>query len=192
MRVVFFDFETGGVELHHPNIQLAAVAVDEHLKELAIFSERIIFNEEACDPQALAMNHYDRDLWKATALEPAVVFKRFAAFLRSFDDIEMVSQRTGRPYRVARLAGHNAATFDGPRLQAKFRSLNLFLPASYQILDTLQRALWYFHEHPSQAKPASYQLGDLADYFGIETPEAHDALADCRTTIKLFKALTGA
>lgn len=29
ITTVYFDFETGGVEMHHPNISLAAICKDE-------------------------------------------------------------------------------------------------------------------------------------------------------------------
>ena len=45
MEVVFFDFETGGLEDSRPNIQLAAIAVDENWNETATFEAKIKFDE---------------------------------------------------------------------------------------------------------------------------------------------------
>ncbi len=38
--------------------------------------------------------------------------------------------------------------------------------------------------------PVSHKLKDLAAYLGIPQPNAHDALADCRTTLSLLKRIT--
>ena len=65
-----------------------------------------------------------------------------------------------------------------------------FLPAAYSVLCTLQRSLWYFQENPHAERPANLKLGTLAQHFGIELDNAHDALADVRATVKLYKALT--
>ena len=52
---VFFDFESGGTEPEHPNIQLAAIAV-RGWKEVDAFERKIDFIESDCDPAAIALN----------------------------------------------------------------------------------------------------------------------------------------
>jgi DNA polymerase III epsilon subunit-like protein len=187
--LVIFDLETGGVEPRHPDIQLAALVVDGD-REVGAFHARIIFDVAACDPEALKMNSYDAELWKAEALPEHVVIAQFARFLDPYRSIERVSKRTGRPYTIAKLAGHNAQRFDGPRLRAMFERHDRFLPAdTYGVLDTWQRALWWFHE-TGAAPPKSFKLPDLCQYFGIEVPEGvHDARADVALTSQLIKRL---
>jgi DNA polymerase III epsilon subunit-like protein len=185
MITVFFDFETGGIRDDQPNIQLGAIAVDEHFRELAAFEEKIQFDEAAADPQALAINHYRRDRWTA-AKPPAEVARLFAQWLRPFCCAEKIS-KLGKPYAVARLAGHNAAVFDGPRLRRMFSEAQLFCPAELHVRDTLQRALWHFDERGIEL--ASFRLTELSKHFGIPTNGAHDALEDVRLSIAIARAM---
>ncbi len=191
MITVYFDTETAGLRPTQPIIQLAAVAVDENSwDELGHFEAKLLFDESGADAEALAINHYDPEVWRKSGDTSLTAALNFARFLEPYKSIQMVSKRTGRPYSVARLAGHNAATFDGPRLQALFSNLGLFLPADPRVRCTLQRAIWYFEESGSPA-PCNYKLESLCKHFGIEIPEsgAHDALTDVRLTVQLAKAM---
>lgn len=179
-RIVFFDLETGGLGPKHPDIQLAAVAANR-FEPVESFEAKIEFCEEDCEPGALRVNSYDAKTWEREAKPESVVVSEFRAFLRRHAVIDMVSQR-GNSYRIARLCGHNAASFDAPRLQAMFRRHDAFLPASYKVLDTLQLALWI-------GDFDSHKLSDLCASCGIKTDGAHDALADVRMTVKLAKHL---
>ncbi len=102
--------------------------------------------------------------------------------------IEMTSKR-GSAYSVARLAGHNAATFDGPRIQSMFKRYDQFLPAHPQVMCSLQRAMWFAME--TETKFKSLKLSALCEHFGIPLPDAHDALADVRGSIAIVKAMQG-
>jgi len=182
--IVFFDFETGGVEEKHPNIQLAAIAVDEQWNELASFEAKIRFNEADADPVALQMNHYDPAIWKEKAEPAAQVVAHFDQFLQTYKSVKMVSKRTGNPYAVARLAGHNAVTFDMPRLKRMYGER--FLPAHPVPLCTYQLCLWYFQGKDKQ--PQVLRLPTLAKWFGIPH-DAHDALADVRASMMVARAI---
>lgn len=185
LSTVYFDLETGGLEEYHPDIQLAALAIGPDWEELDCFQAKIQFDESKADPAALKLNSYDPDTWKAEALPIGQVIGEFGTFLNQHKSMQMISKRTNEPYSVARLAGHNAATFDGPRLRRMFR--NTFLPAHPIPLCTLQRCLWYFHER--NEKPENYKLETLCKYFDVPLVGAHDALADVRATVGLAKAL---
>ena len=184
METIFFDFETGGVKDEHPNIQLAAVVVDEYWKELATFEMKIKFDEAKADPEALKMNHYDAAVWAREAKAAPYVFGSFDSFLAGHKSIPMVS-KAGKPYSVARLAGHVAATFDMPRLKRFYA--DRFLPAHPLVLDTLQLAMWFFLRKAKQ--PENYKLTTILAHLGIPIPDAHDALADVRGAIALAKAI---
>lgn len=186
MTTIYFDFETGGIEPHHPDIQLAAVAVDATWVELEAFQMKIQFDEAKADTEALKINHYSADVWKAEAQPEALVVARFSQFLDRHKSVEMISKK-GWPYHIARLAGHNAATFDGPRLKAMFQRHAQLLAAHPQVMCTLQRALWYAVETGTAFK--SLKLSVLCEHFGIPLPDAHDALADVRGSIALARAL---
>lgn len=189
MSLVVFDSETGGLTLADPTIQLAAVALGPDLTELEAFNVRIQFDESNVDPQALAMNHYDADLWKREAIPERNALDDFAMFLKRHASVEMISKAKGTPYYVARLAGYNAADFDGPRLKNHFQQHSLFLAAHPRVLCVLQRAQWWFQEHPEAKPPADMKLGTVCHHFGIPVGDAHDALVDCRLTVRLMRAL---
>ena len=188
VTVVYFDLETAGVEDYRPDIQLAAVAVDEDLIEVASIEMKIQFDVALADPEALRINHYDAAVWRDQALPLPTVVARFGRFLDNFKTLQRVSKRTGRPYKVAQLAGHNAATFDGPRLKSMYTRAGVFLGADPRVLDTMQLAMWWFHQR--RMEPENYKLVPLCQYFGIPVgDDAHDALADVRLTVRLAKAL---
>lgn len=189
MSIVYFDLETGGVDVYHPDIQIAAAVIDGNGKTLETFQRKIQFDESKAEPDALAMNHYSADVWKAEALPESQVVAEFAAFLKRHTSVEMLSKRTGRPYSVARLAGYNAATFDGPRIKEMFRRHQAFLPAHPLVLCVMQRAMWWTQE--TGTKLENLKLGTVAAALGIDHADAHDALGDVITTAAVARALTG-
>lgn len=190
MTSVCFDLETGGLLPTEPDIQLAAVAVDSDYNELATFERKIQFDESKASPVALRINHYDPEVWKKEAKPLQVVCREFSEFLEPYRKLRKVS-KIGREYFVARLFGHNAATFDAPRLKGMFEATGMFLPADLRVRCTLQRALWWMDENGQDAE--RFQLGSslttLCEYFGIPVIDAHDALGDVRMTIALAKKL---
>lgn len=105
-RIVIIDFETGGTLPQHPNIQLAAIAVDEEWNEVDHFESKITFNPADCDPKALELNHFDGNAWH-DAPRSDEVFAKFCGFLKNHATMEMRSKRTGNPYKVARIAAYN-------------------------------------------------------------------------------------
>ena len=183
---IFFDTETGGVLPHQPTIQLAGIVVDDSdWSEKASFECKIKFDEKDADPEALKINHYTPEAWR-DAIPGPVAALRFAKFCEPYRSIQMVSKRTGNPYSVGKLAGHNAATFDLPRLRQLFGEN--FFPFSYHVKDTLQRALWFYEEHPEVKRPESLKLSVLCESFGICVDGAHEALADVRMSAAIAKA----
>lgn len=187
MSIIYFDLETGGLRDDQPDIQLAAVAVAPDGREMEVFQRRIQFDEAKADPEALKINHYDADLWAKEAVPEAQALAEFSAFMNRYRSIEMVSKRTGQPYSVARLAGYNAATFDGPRLKRMFERHRAFMPAHPQTLCVYQRAIWWFLERGLSLN--NMKLGTVCGHFGIALPDAHDALADVKATAKLADCL---
>lgn len=184
--IVFFDFETGGVLDSHPNIQLAAIAVDESSDwaEVATYESKILFNLSEADPEALRINHYTAEAWSEAVPEKNVCVQ-FSAFLKRFAEIECVSKSSGSKYNVCRIAGHNAATFDGPRLRQMFARHKQFLPAHPVVLCTMQRALWWARE--SQTALPNVKLATVCEQLGIALDHAHDALHDCRASAAIAR-----
>jgi DNA polymerase III epsilon subunit-like protein len=191
MTTIYFDLETGGLELFHPVIQFAAVAIDGGFRELEAIETKIRFNEADCTAEALAINHYDPEVWAQCAVPMEAAVVRIAAFMRRHRCVPKVS-KTGTTYYVARLCGHNAAAFDGPRLRKMFSDLGVFFPGDLRIRDTLQRAFWWFDEAGTAPPDDIFKLGPLCEYFGIEIPAgeaAHDALTDVRLSVRLAQAM---
>ena len=186
---VYFDLETGGIEERHPNIQIAAIAVRDG-KETDAIEHKIHFDEAAADPEALVINHYDAAVWAAQAVTLDTAVRAFSGFCREHADLELISQRTGRPYSVARLAGHNVVSFDIPRLRRMFDATgDGYIPACWWYpLDTYQRAIWYFAERDVPA-PENYRLPTLAAHFGLDAAGAHDALADVRLAAGIARVI---
>ncbi|MCA1625996.1 MAG: hypothetical protein LC778_19810 [Acidobacteria bacterium] len=82
-KIVYFDFETAGLTDNHPNIQLAAIAVDsDTFEELDSFEAKIQFDESKADPEALKINHYSRDVWEREAKTCGHVTYLFCEFLK--------------------------------------------------------------------------------------------------------------
>lgn len=186
---MFADLETAGLETWRPIIQIAAIAVTSSLRELEAFEAKLRFEERYAAPEALQKNHYSQERWQREALPGRVVAERFAEFLKRHATVDVASAR-GRTYQVAQLVAHNAA-FDGAFLQAWFERLGMFLPGHFRVLCTMQRAVWLFHEDKSLTPPADFKLGTLCQFFGVRlhAEEAHDALADVRATVELYRAM---
>lgn len=185
MTTIIFDLETGGLELHHPIIQIAAVAVSEFGKTTDEFQRKIQFREQDADARALEINHYDPAVWAKDAKPLETVLREFARFLEPHKYLQCVS-KAGKPYNVARLASYNA-TFDAPRLQKAYRDSGVFMPADPRVLCILQLAMW--NEWPGIERLPSYKLADVAGRCGISTEGAHDALADCRMAAQVMVRL---
>lgn len=187
---VFFDLETGGVESHHPNIQIAAVAV-KGWKEVEAFERKIRFEPSKCDPEALMLNGFREADWREQAVPERDAMVAFDEFCWRHGDMRLVSGKTGRPYTMARLAGHNVAAFDVPRLRAAMERAGVgFMRGCWWYpLDTLQRALWHFTERGLQP-PENYKLQTLAQHLGIPAQgAAHEALADVRLSVLVAKSI---
>jgi DNA polymerase III epsilon subunit-like protein len=183
------DLETGGLETTRPIIQIAAVAVDRQLKEFDSFEVKIQFDEDKACPDALRRVHYRRAEWKRSAVSPKKAAWAFARFLRRHASVEVL-RRDLTTFHVAQLASHNSQ-FDGPFLTEWFDRLGIFLPASYRVFCTLQRAYWLFHEHPQLSAPDDFRLGTLCEYFGVplSPADAHEAMADARAAIAVYRAI---
>jgi len=189
-RLVFFDLETAGIETWRPIIQIAAVSVDEELRALESFEAKVLFDMADANERSLSKNHYSDELWAAKAKPARQVAEEFAEFLRRHATFDAFSSE-GRRYEMAQLVAHNGERFDGPFLHAWYRRQKVFCPARYQVLCTKQRALWLFDEDKTMTPPSDFKLGTLCEYFGVplSADEAHEAMADVRAMIGLYRAM---
>lgn len=170
----------------NPIIQIAAIAVDElTFAEIEVYEQKIVFPTDHADPEALGMNSYEERVWKKEAVSEIEARLAFDAFLRRHASVRKVSRR-GEPYQVASLAGHNAAAFDLPFLRAWFERAGLFLPAAFQVLDTMTLARIY--TGVTGRTFDNYKLSTICETLGV-APGTHDALADVRATIDIAREL---
>ncbi|MDZ4821590.1 MAG: 3'-5' exonuclease [Planctomycetota bacterium] len=188
-RLVFVDLETGGLETWRPIVQIAAIAVTSSLCEIETIEAKLRFEPRFVDPKSLRKNNYSPERWSREAKSAREVATTFAEFLRRHATVDVTAAGRGG-YRVAQLVAHNAA-FDGPFLQAWFERMGLFFPGHFRVLCTVQRAVWLFHEHKTLTPPRDFKLGTLCEYFGVQLrpEEAHDALADVRATVGLYREM---
>lgn len=189
-KLVFFDLETGGLNpKRHPIIQLAAVATDQGLTELESLELKVRFDEVSVAKGRLQKSNYSRRCWAREAIDPSDAAKTLARFLRRHATVEQFCQN-GSTRTVAQLVAHNAS-FDGPFLHSWFEGLAIYCPARFQVLCTLERAMWYFVENRHLPSPDNLRLQTLCRYFSVplHPHETHDALADVRATIGLYRAI---
>lgn len=191
-RLVMIDLETGGLEPKRPIIQIAAIAVDWRLNEIDSFEVKVRFKESSACPDSLRRVHYRRAEWKRSAVTPKKAAWAFAKFLRKHASVEVLRQDLSC-FCIAQLASHNSA-FDGPFLTTWYDRLGIFLPASYRVFCTLQRAYWFFQERPHVTPPDDFRLGTLCEYFGVplNPADAHEALADARAALGVYRAMSEA
>ena len=186
-RITIFDLETGGMNpKRHPIIQIGAVRLTPDLQRYKTFECKVQFDVRKADPSALSMNSYDAAAWEAEAVPAKKAAEKFAAFLEQGADVAKVSKRSGKKYKVAQLAAHNAG-FDSGFLFPWFKNLGVFLPAEWHVIDTIQVAALY--ASLTGDRPDSLSLSALSDHFDIELDDAHDALADAVATAKLLRIL---
>jgi len=187
-RLVFVDLEVGKAGRQRLILQIAAVALTRSLVELESFEAKVL--SDVLRDAEIRHRRFNRAQWQAEAKHPKVVAYEFGRFLGRHATVE-IAGTSRRRIAVAQLVAHNAE-FDGHFLRDWFERLGLFLPASYRVHCTLQRAMWLFHEQRGMTPPSDFKLGTLCRHFGITLPlsEAHDALADVRATAELYRRMT--
>jgi DNA polymerase III epsilon subunit-like protein len=198
--IVFVDCETGGLRPEHPIIQIGAVAIGEDWTERETFERKVLFDRSVCEAEALALNHYNEAVWKAEALSEEQMVLELKMFLEGFRSVSMMSKRSGKPYKVCRVGGHNLIGFDLERIARAFKRHEQFLPIQFSgALDTMQGAAWYFERGAERngtvvvdgvrrKRPESLSLQSLCNWFGI-TYTPHDALSDARACAQLARRL---
>ena len=188
-RLVCVDIETGGLEVRRPIIQIAAVALDASLNELEDFEVKVQFDEQKACKDSLRRVHYQRGEWHRSAVTQRKAAWGFARFLRRHATVKQYRKNL-ETFQVAQLVAHNSG-FDGPFLQAWYKKLGIFFPASYRYQCTLQRAYWLFAENPELPLPDDFRLLTLCRYFDVpfNASESHEALADVRAMAAMYRAM---
>lgn len=174
-NLAFVDIETTGFDKEkHEIIELGLVLVKQLGEEGKDFEiiEEIEYkikpeHIETADPQALKVNGYDAGQW-IFASDLAEVMKAFAE--KTKDSI---------------FTAHNL-TFDYSFIERAFEKTGVENKMFYPKIDTISFAYAKLHKN---LKVEKFRLQKLCEYFGIENPKAHTALADARTTFEVYKKL---
>ena len=165
-RLVFVDVEARGSKAKPVIKQIAAIATDNQLNEIAGFEAKISKVSEAEN-----------------------VARDFANFLTRNATKERFNAK-GELFRVAQLVAHNA-NFDIEILRNWYRKQSIFLPAGYLPLCTMQLAMWHF-QFGSNETPKNYKLVHVCERLGIKHSgvDAHDAFRDIRATVLLCREIS--
>jgi len=192
-RIVWVDLETGGVdETRHQITQFAAVATGgpplfkepEHDSE---FERKVSLVNGRWEQEALDVQNYDEITWLAEGKTMVEVLDDFDQWVRKHCH-EAVSKRTGNPYQVAHMGGHNVG-FDGRFLRAAAERNDRWIRLTNWtggVYDTLHLAKWHFLG--LDKRPDNLKLETLCEFFGVKI-KAHDALEDVRATIKIAREM---
>ena len=189
--IVFVDLETGGTDENiHQITQIAAVATRPFpdLEIIAQFECKVELVEGHYEQEALDVQNYDETVWFTDAVPAKKAISWLSEFCREYTH-SRISGRTGKPYRVAHLAGYNVG-FDSDFLRATAERLRMWVPLTnwtggyFDVLHLAKWALALGGEMVTQ----SLKLADVCALFEIEL-EAHDAMNDVRATVELCKRL---
>lgn len=200
MRIIWVDLETGGVNsAEHQITQMAAIATGGPplFKEVeeGTFERKASLVAGKWTREALEIQAFDPEVWKEEAVPMVQVLDDFDDWVGQFCH-EAISKRTGKPYRVAHMAGHNVA-FDGRFLRAAAERNDRWIRLTNWtggMYDTLHLAKWYFLLYENKESipiepPADLKLGTLCEFFKIQVETSHDALEDVRATIKIAREM---
>jgi len=167
--LVFIDTETTGLNLQNELLQIAVIRVkSDDFSILDEWSVKIKPRHiENADPEALKVNGYNEEEWRnAVDIEQA---------------LDMFNEKTKDAVPV----GHNLP-FDLFFLKKELNKYDRDATFFYHGLDTVSLA---WQELKNVQEVERFSLNELARYFKIGQPNAHDALADAKTTYQLFLKL---
>lgn len=170
--MAFVDIETTGFNVETQEIiELACILVKHDGADYQVIDELELKIKpehiETADDQALRINGYNEAEWM------------FAMTL------EQAMQQFAEKTKGAVFVAHNVG-FDWSFLAKAFAVTGVEHQMAFRKLDTISIAYAKFANNPDVKK---FSLTALAEYFGIENPKAHTALADTRVTVEIFKKL---
>ena len=191
-KLVVFDVLTSGLTPEqHQVIAFGALAVEiPSWKERDCIQLRIqLDGSRPADPESLRMNQYSPEIWH-DAVRARDAVRSIATFLDVHATVGKTG-RTGRSYEVAQLCCHHAP-FHASFLRALFKEQDKFLPAAYEVLDTLALVHWARLALPKERQPADFKLATLCAWLGVPTPAAADPLSRAKAAAALGERLLGA
>lgn len=169
-RIAITDLETTGPDpFTHEIIEIGLVLIDSQGNILETWSVKTKpEHPETADPEGLAVNGYEPDLWK-DAVPLADALRTYAAKTKG-----------------ALFCAHNA-TVDWSFIATAFQRAGIVNTFDYHKIDTFSLAWQALRNNP----PKTFRLKDIALHLGI-APEAepHRALNGAMLAYQAYKALT--
>jgi DNA polymerase III alpha subunit (gram-positive type) len=176
MNRLIIDTETTGLSpTKNQVLTIGLLATDINHKRIKILDHNHIFIKHLrydTSPRAMNINKIDLNLLNKTGVTPTQACKKVHNFL------------TSNNLNKTPIVGHNIA-FDKNFLTNLFTQQNQNLPFHHETEDTL--VLWRSLQR--QSLIPSHLRGNLetvANHFQIDYTKAHDALADCHITAKVY------
>jgi DNA polymerase-3 subunit epsilon len=179
MKRLVLDTETTGLYPNrHQVLTVGLIEVDVSADHLEFLSEAHIFikhPEYNISSMAMQINNIDIESHNLKATPVKEAMKQIDNFMDN-----------GSLWKTP-LLGHNLH-FDQRFLKFLFQEHDYKYPFSEEKDDT--RYIWQrFGREGLIDNYTNAKLGTVADHFGIDYSQAHDALADCRITAEVFHRL---
>ena len=177
MKRLVIDTETTGLspEFHKTlTVGMLLVDVEHDFLEILDSNHLLIKHDNwRIDPAALKINKIDINEHVKRAVYPDLACKQINNFIER-------NELTHTP-----LLGHNIS-FDRGFLRELFHQGETIPKFHTSQIDTMH--LWNELKRRGQI-PCSFnsKLGTLADYFKVDYGQAHDALADCHITARVYQ-----
>ena len=168
-RIIAIDTETTGLNPENDRIvEIGAAVFEKEHDPVSTFST-LINPGTPIPSEASKVNHITNETVKNAPRESEAM-AAFADFLKSYasEDHPLI------------LVAHNAS-FDIRFIENAFKRYGINVSGMY--VDTLSSSRSILKDLDN------YKLGTLAEYYGIENPQAHRALGDAETVGHLFRHL---
>ncbi len=179
MNRLIIDTETTGLSPHYnKTLTVGLLLVNPKLPKLKILASDHIFvkhDQYNSNPRATKIHKIDIKQHDLHAVPPQKACNQINSFLEK------------NQARQIPIVGHNIG-FDKGFLRALFQQGEADYPFSEESIDTMRiwRDLQKQDIIPSHLRAT---LGHLATHFEIDYTKAHDALADCHITAKVYHEL---
>ena len=166
----FFDLETTGLSTYAEIIEIGAVRVEtDAFNVMDEFEIKIMPQHlELADPEALAVNSYDKEIWEKEAVDVKTGLTKFVEFAEG-----------------SILSAHNLA-MDWMWLQRSLEDNGMEPSYVYSGIDTITLAWQKFNKLGIKR---GLSLKGLAQYYNIDLGTHHSALSDAKTAYRIFLKL---
>ncbi len=181
MKRLVIDTETTGLSPHHNKIlTVGMLLIDVTNKHLDILDKNHIFIKHEnynANPDSLKVNKIDLDKHHEIAVHPQIACEQINTFVEK------------NTLHETPLLGHNIQ-FDKGFLSSLFSQGDSISSLHHESIDTmyLWRRLQSLGSIPTHLRAT---LQSLAGFFEVDYSKAHDALADCHITAKVYHKMLG-